>query len=61
MTKTEIWLIRHGQTQWNVEKRLQGQIDTDLDDIGIEQAKAVAQYVRDSHQLDRPFARLLTR
>ena len=58
---TEIWLIRHGQTQWNVEKRLQGQIDTDLDEVGIQQAKAVAQYVHESHCQDRPFARLLTR
>ena len=31
-------MIRHGQTPWNVEKRLQGRSDTDLNEVGREAA-----------------------
>jgi broad specificity phosphatase PhoE len=34
----KIILVRHGTTQWNVEKRLQGEIDIPLNDLGREQA-----------------------
>lgn len=37
--ETEFSLIRHGQTFWNVEKRIQGQTNTSLSDIGISQAE----------------------
>ncbi len=36
-----VW--RHGQTAWNVEGRIQGQLDTELTEVGIEQAAAAAQ------------------
>lgn len=32
-------IVRHGQTHWNVERRIQGQLDSELDEQGIEQAR----------------------
>ena len=39
---TRFCLIRHGETDWNGEKRIQGQIDIDLNARGEAQARAVA-------------------
>lgn len=36
-------LIRHGQTKYNATGRMQGQLDTDLSDVGREQARAAAE------------------
>ena len=38
---TRFCLVRHGETDWNSEKRVQGQIDIDLNAIGEAQARAV--------------------
>jgi len=35
-------LLRHGQTEWNAGSRMQGQLDTDLTDLGRAQAVAAA-------------------
>ncbi len=50
---TELILIRHGETEWNRERRMQGQTNTPLSDLGRAQAAAVGQRLA-SH----PFAAL---
>ncbi|MBE6051513.1 MAG: histidine phosphatase family protein [Clostridium sp.] len=43
---TEIYLTRHGQTLWNLEKRLQGQGDSPLTEAGIEGAKLLGERLK---------------
>jgi probable phosphoglycerate mutase len=40
---TRLTLIRHGETLWNRERRMQGQTDTVLSDIGRAQAAALGE------------------
>lgn len=42
-----LYIIRHGETQWNVEGRLQGQSETHLNENGIRLAKVTAEGLRD--------------
>ncbi len=39
---TRICIVRHGETAWNAERRIQGQIDVPLSAVGHAQARAVA-------------------
>ena len=43
MERTQLIIVRHGQTQWNIANIRQGHLDSELTDIGIAQAKALAQ------------------
>lgn len=41
-----IYLVRHGETAWNLIKRRQGRLDSPLTERGIAQAKAVGRCLR---------------
>ena len=49
MPNTNIILIRHGETAWNAERRLQGHIDIALNAEGLRQAAAVAGALAGEH------------
>lgn len=52
---TQLCLIRHGQTDWNLEGRYQGQSDVPLNEKGLAQARSLIQ------QLDgQPFAAIFS-
>jgi broad specificity phosphatase PhoE len=43
----DIYLIRHGETEWNVAGRFQGKLDSSLTSAGTLQAKAIADKLAD--------------
>ena len=55
-----IYLVRHGETVWNVEKRLQGWKDSPLTDNGVRSAKRLAKRLQ-GIRLDRVFSSDQTR
>jgi broad specificity phosphatase PhoE len=42
-----IYLVRHGQTEFNRERRIQGHVDSPLTELGVRQARAVGRLLRD--------------
>ncbi|MCJ8323509.1 MAG: histidine phosphatase family protein [Rhizobiales bacterium] len=50
MTYPKIYLMRHGETEWNLQKRMQGQLDSPLT------PKGQAQAVKMGHILNREIA-----
>jgi len=50
----ELWVVRHGETEWNRDRRIQGQLDPGLSSIGMEQADGAAEALADV-----TFARIL--
>lgn len=55
-----IYLMRHGETDWNVERRMQGRSDIPLNATGLEQARRAAAGMRAlpiDHILSSPLIR----
>lgn len=46
---TELVLVRHGETEWNAQGRIQGQLDIPLNATGLAQAAAVGARLREQH------------
>ncbi len=42
-----LYIARHGQTQWNVDKRMQGWQDSDLTELRQYNARALGKRLRD--------------
>jgi broad specificity phosphatase PhoE len=57
---TELLLVRHGETDWNAEGRLQGHTDRPLSDYGREQARRLADEL-EGEELDAIYASDLLR
>jgi probable phosphoglycerate mutase len=57
---TTLLLARHGETDWNRELRIQGSSDTDLNDVGRAQARALADELA-GEQLDAIYSSDLRR
>ena len=46
MKETEIILIRHGETEWNSQQRMQGHSNSDLSSVGQAQIQALGQWMK---------------
>ena len=55
-----IYIVRHGQTDWNLEGRYQGRIDIELNEKGIEQAEKIKEELKDL-KFDKDFSSPLKR
>lgn len=49
---TTIVVVRHGETAWNRERRMQGWAPVPLDETGREQADAVGAWLADRYEFD---------
>lgn len=56
----ELIIVRHGQSQWNLENRFTGWIDIDLSPKGIEEAEAAGEKLK-GFTFDKAYTSALTR
>lgn len=56
-----VLLVRHGETQSNVERRLQGHYDTDLNEKGRKQASDAGRTLRQQEKIDAVYSSDLKR
>lgn len=58
----QLVLIRHGQSQWNLENRFTGWWDVDLSEQGVEEARAAGMLLKErGFEFDLCFTSVLTR
>ena len=48
-----LYFVRHGETEWNVRKKIQGATDIPLNDHGREQAQKLAAYLKKERKAGR--------
>lgn len=61
-TMHKLVLLRHGESQWNLDNRFTGWTDVDLTDTGREQAKSAGYYLKkERFSFDLAFTSLLKR
>lgn len=60
LTATEFWVVRHGETTWNLDGRYQGQTDVPLSAVGVLQASSLAERLT-SQRFDAVYTSDLTR
>lgn len=53
---TRVVAVRHGETDWNRDGRLQGWAPVPLNDTGREQAAAAGEWLADEYDVDRVYA-----
>lgn len=61
MEATRILAIRHGETAWNVDTRIQGHLDIPLNETGLQQARWLAQALAARDELHAIYASDLSR
>ncbi len=55
-------LLRHGQSQWNLENRFTGWVDVDITELGEKEAKEAGEYLKEKgYKFDRLFTSVLKR
>jgi probable phosphoglycerate mutase len=47
MSSKAVFIFRHGETDWNRERRMQGQTDRPLNSTGLEQAQSLIPFLRE--------------
>ena len=47
MKDLNLYLIRHGQTEWNIKDQMQGSQNSPLTEQGVLGAKITGQYLKD--------------
>ena len=58
---SSVWLIRHGETDWNRIKRIQGHIDIPLSEHGFLQAEQLGQRLAREGRIDAVYSSDLVR
>ena len=61
MDSTRILAIRHGETAWNVDTRIQGHLDIPLNEVGLRQARHLAEALAQRDAIDAVYASDLSR
>ena len=60
MSGSEVWLVRHGETEWSRSKRHTGRTDIPLTEVGQEEARAIAPALA-GHEFEKVYVSPLQR